>query len=111
MSLYSVEVPVGANLAPHQHPGLQMARINQGELTYTVVKGSVEVFEGTSTPGSPVKSKMVNAGTTETFKAGTTIAEKAGMIHQAKNIGTEPVKIDIAILVPKGDPFSVPAKK
>ena len=110
MSMYSVVVPVGASLAPHQHPGQQMGRIMAGELTYTVVKGEVTVFDGTSTPGTPVKSHQVTAGTTVVLKPGTTIAEQAGMIHQAKNVGSEPVKIDLAILVPKNDPFSIPAK-
>lgn len=111
MSMYSVEVPVGASLAPHQHPGQQMGRIMAGELTYTVVKGAVTVFDGTAKPGTPVKSHQVTAGNTVVLKAGTTIAEQAGMIHQAKNVGSEPVKIDLAILVPKDDPFSIPAKK
>lgn len=110
MSLYSVEVPSGAKIAPHQHPGLQLSRIMSGELTYTVDKGTLTVFGAPTTPGQPVSSRTVPAGTTLKLAAGTTVAEPKGMIHHAENAGGESVKIDISILVPQGDPFSIPAK-
>ena len=110
MTLYAVEIPVGASIAPHQHPGQQLARITAGELTYTVDRGTMTVFEGTGKPGEAVPSRSVTGPSTVTLGPGTTISEQAGMIHNAKNLGTEPVKIELSILVPQGDPLSVPAK-
>lgn len=79
-----------------------------GELTYTIEKGAVTIFEGTATPGQEVPSRQVSAPATVTLTAGTTIAESDGMVHQAKNNGSQPVEISLSILTPKGDPLSVP---
>ena len=46
LGLSRVDVPPGAQLALHRHPGVQIARIDEGVLTYTVVTGSVGVWRG-----------------------------------------------------------------
>jgi quercetin dioxygenase-like cupin family protein len=44
LGLSRVDVQPGAQLALHRHPGVQIARIDQGVLTYTVVTGAVNVW-------------------------------------------------------------------
>src|SRR5690606_33842153 len=39
LGLSRVDVPSGAKLPLHRHPGTQIARIDRGVLTYTVVTG------------------------------------------------------------------------
>ena len=108
LTQYAVTIPPGAAIAAHEHPGQQIGRITAGELTYTIDKGTLTIFEGTATPGHQVPSRTVTGPTTVTLTAGTTIAEADGMVHNAKNNGTVPVEITLSILTPKGDPLSVP---
>lgn len=108
LTQYAVTIPPGAAIAAHEHPGQQIGRITAGELTYTIDKGSLTIFEGTTTPGQQVPSRTVTGPTTVTLSAGTTIAEADGMVHNAKNNGTRPVEITLSILTPKGEPLSVP---
>jgi quercetin dioxygenase-like cupin family protein len=108
LTQYAVTIPPGAAIAAHEHPGQQIGRITAGELTYTIDKGTLTIFEGTSTPGQQVASRTVTGPTTITLTAGTTIAEADGMVHNAKNNGSTPVEITLSILTPQGDPLSVP---
>lgn len=110
LTQYHVTVPPGAAIAPHQHPGMQIGRVTSGELTYTVDKGAVTVFDGTASPGGTVASKQVAAPATITLTPGTTISEREGMVHQAKNNGSQPVELDLSIITPKGEPLSIPEK-
>lgn len=41
--LYRVVIPPGEQIPAHTHPGLQFGHIVEGELTYQVVEGTVEV--------------------------------------------------------------------
>ena len=43
LELIRVDVAPGAALAAHSHPGIQIASIASGELTYTVVVGEVRI--------------------------------------------------------------------
>jgi quercetin dioxygenase-like cupin family protein len=108
MTLYHVDVPPGAVIAPHQHPGQQISHVTAGTLTYTVIAETVTVVDP-PVDGKPGPAKAVTAPATIEVTAGQTLTEPAGEIHQATNAGTGVVSIDIAILVPLGDPLSVPA--
>lgn len=108
MTLYSVSIPAGAVIASHQHPGLQISNIRSGVLTYSVENGTVTVVDGLSGT-QPGPSKPVAAPATLQLGAGQTLYEPAGMIHSAKNLGGEPVVIELANIVPKEDPLSLPA--
>jgi quercetin dioxygenase-like cupin family protein len=110
LTLYHVDVPVGAVIAPHQHPGQQVSHVTAGTLTYTVLSGTVTVFDA-PVDGKPGPSHKVTGPATIEVRAGQSLTEPAGEIHRAANRGTVPVRIDIAVLVPKGDPISVPEKR
>ena len=36
-------IPLGVNLPPHTHPGMQIEKVEFGTLTYTVVKGAAKI--------------------------------------------------------------------
>lgn len=108
LTLYTVSVPPGASIAPHDHPGLQIGSIQSGTLTYTVLQGTVTVVDGTSN-GQPGPKKEVSAPATLTLGPGQTLYEPDGEYHMAKNLGSEPVVIQLASLVPKDDGLSQPA--
>lgn len=108
MTLYHVDVPPGAVIAPHQHPGQQISHVTAGTLTYTVISGTVTVVDP-PVDGKPGTSREVAGPATIDVTAGQTLTEPAGEIHRATNTGSDVVSIDIAILVPAGQPLSVPA--
>jgi quercetin dioxygenase-like cupin family protein len=108
LTLYHVDVPAGAVIAPHQHPGQQLSHVTSGTLTYTVISGQVTVFDP-PVNGKPGRSRTVAAPATIDVRAGQSLAERAGEIHRATNQSSTVVRIDIAVLVPRGDPLSIPA--
>ena len=78
------EIPPGMSSGRHKHPGIELAYILDGSMTV-------------EHDGSP----------TTTLKAGDAVMNKAE-IHNAKNIGTKPVKILAVYLVEKGKPMAEP---
>src|SRR5262245_48911392 len=46
LALSRVTIPPGVRLAPHRHPGTQVAYIDAGTLTYSVRTGLVRVVKG-----------------------------------------------------------------
>lgn len=104
MYLYRVEIPPGAAIEPHHHPGQQMARIESGTLTYTVIEGTLLVGRD----GSPEADEEVPAGETVQLEAGDSVFEAAGMVHEAANEGDEPVVIVLSSLFPTGEDLSIP---
>lgn len=102
--LYRVEIPPGASIDPHHHPGQQLARVQEGTLTYTVVEGTLEVGRD----GDDVPSETVEAGTTVELEAGDTVFEAESMVHQAENQGDVPVRILLTALFESGADLSIP---
>lgn len=109
LGLSRVTVPAGAALARHRHTGTQIARIDEGTLTYTVVRGSVTVRSGAA-DDNPTVVRRISAGQTGRIKAGQWIVEQPNVVHEAANRGTKKIVIYLATLLPNGDPPSVPAK-
>ena len=46
LTLIRYTIAPGAQLAAHVHPGVQMAEVDEGTLTYTIVSGTAEVRRG-----------------------------------------------------------------
>lgn len=107
LELTRVVVPAGARLAPHTHPGPQMAVISEGVLTYSVISNQVTVARAAGT--SNAKTDTVAAGTTTELRAGDVVSETPGMAHTARNSGSTPVVIYLSSLFPQGAPASSPA--
>lgn len=79
LELVSITIPSGANLPPHIHPGMQIGRVEFGTLTYTIVKGSAKITRADGT------EEILRAGQTTLLKAGDSLMEPGGTVHNAKN--------------------------
>ncbi len=107
MTLNRVDVAPGAKLAPHYHRGTQIARVDEGVLTYTVFTGGVVVRRGE--PGVDARVvRRIRAGQTGRIQAGQWIVEQPGTKHRAANRGGKPVVIYLAALLEDGAPPSTP---
>ena len=79
-------IPAGAVLPVHRHPGVQMATVSTGSLTYHVVShGSVTVNRANG------DQETVGPGRAVTFHRGDSWVEPVGMVHFAENHTDEPV--------------------
>ena len=101
LTLMRYTIAPGAKLSPHIHPGVQLAHIESGTLTYTVVEGTATVTraDGTVEP--------VTAPATTTLGPGDAVAENDGMVHFGANDTTEPVVILATLLTADGEDLAV----
>ena len=101
LELSRYTIPAGFVLPVHTHPGVQMATVELGTLTYHVIaNGEVPVTraDGTKETGLP--------GDTLTFTVGDSWVEPEGMIHYAENLTNEPVVLLATSLFEEGEPTS-----
>jgi quercetin dioxygenase-like cupin family protein len=99
LGLWHYRIPAGQELAPHTHPGVQMARVVSGELEYTVASGEGVLLraDGTSGPMGP--------GTYQ-LGPGDGVVEDPSVVHFAANRGDVPVTLISATLYDAGEPLS-----
>jgi quercetin dioxygenase-like cupin family protein len=109
LGLSRVTIPARTALAPHRHPGNQIAYIERGTLTYTVRTGVVRVFRGTA-DASPRLVATIRAGDTGRVRAGEWVVERQGDVHFGANRGRRPLVILLATLFTNGSPASIPVK-
>ena len=83
----AVEIPPGGREGRHTHPA---------EVYGFVLEGEIVVDR----EGEP----------TRTFKAGEVFSVKPGQIHEGRNEGTTPVKIDAVFVAEKGKPLTTQAQ-
>ena len=81
-----VEIAAGGRAGRHTHPG--------DEISY-VVDGQTEL--------------LVDGQPPRTVKAGESFVVPAGVVHDAHNVGTEPVRLVGVYVVEKGKPLASPA--
>jgi quercetin dioxygenase-like cupin family protein len=108
LELTRVIIPAGDEIAPHTHPGLQLAIITEGTLTYTVVDGEVTVHHNSGTDDET--SETVTSGQTVDLRPGSSVMEVPGMVHQAHNDSDQAVVIYLASLFPVDADPSSPAE-
>ncbi len=102
LTLIRYTIPPGAKLAPHTHPGVQMASIQSGTLSYTVVSGTATVKRADG-------SIEQLAGPTSTkLDKGDSVIELDGMVHFGADDTTEPVIILATLLTQDGKDLAVP---
>jgi len=107
VGLTRVVIPAGQSIAAHTHPGPQLAVILEGTLTYTVIRGEVQITRGS---GPDAKNETIKAGQTIDLNTGDSLVEIPGMAHSAKNAGKVPVVIYLSTLFPDGAPASSPVQ-
>lgn len=79
LSLTRYIIPAGAMLPVHYHPGIQMAAVEQGVLTYHVIDGELPVTRADGT------MEVITSGQTVELAEGDAWIEPEGMIHYAEN--------------------------
>lgn len=107
LGLARVTIPARTALAPHRHPGDQIAYIEHGTLTYTVRTGVVRIYRGAA-DASPRLVDTLRAGATGRVRAGEWVVERQGDVHFGANRGRRPVVILLATLFTTGSPPSIP---
>jgi oxalate decarboxylase/phosphoglucose isomerase-like protein (cupin superfamily) len=103
LTLIRYRIAPGAKLSPHIHPGIQLAAIESGTLTYTVEQGTATVTRGASTG----PTEQVSAPATITLGPSDTVSEVDGMVHFGQNDTTEPVVILATLLTEDGKDLAV----
>jgi quercetin dioxygenase-like cupin family protein len=81
ISVSTYEIPVGAKLPVHKHPYPRYAYVQSGTLR--------EIYPDT--------------GQTETYEQGKFVLEAVDQWHRAENVGSEPLKLLVIDLLPKGE--------
>ena len=102
LQLTRVIIPAGEGIAPHTHPGPQLAIIVSGTLTYTVIDGQATVTRAAATD----KQEVVTYKSGDTFELheGDSIMEPTKMVHKAENGTDQPIVIYLSSLFPQGEP-------
>jgi quercetin dioxygenase-like cupin family protein len=108
VELTRVVIPAGESIAPHTHPGPQLAVIVSGSLTYTVLEGEAELTRDAGTDDA--ETETIESGESVELEAGDSLIEPPGMVHQAENDTEDPVVIHTSSLFPEGEPPSSPAE-
>jgi quercetin dioxygenase-like cupin family protein len=101
LTLMRYTIAPGAQLSPHIHPGVQLAHIESGTLTYTVVSGTATVTRA----GGAVEA--VTGPTSTALAPGDSVAENDGMVHFGANETDEPVVILATLLTEDGKDLAV----
>jgi quercetin dioxygenase-like cupin family protein len=105
LALRRVTIPPGQRLEPHTHPGMQIAEIVEGTLTYEVFEGTVEVYRA----GKTDPELIVGPASTK-LDPGDSLVETPDDIHTGGNQGYETVILYTSTLFPEGADASTPRK-
>ncbi|MEA2511501.1 MAG: hypothetical protein QOJ59_988 [Thermomicrobiales bacterium] len=110
LDLVRYMIPSGTVLPVHVHPGMQVAWVGAGELTYHVLKGEVQIgpAAAASSATNPGPSELLSAGQVTVLKPGDWVVEVPGAVHYGENLGTEPVQLWATTLLQTGAPAAIP---
>lgn len=92
LQLVRYYIPPNISLPIHIHPGMQVAYVESGTLTYTVVEGTATYIRANGEMGE------LNAGETADFVIGDSVVEPQGMVHFGENKTDKPVILLVASL-------------
>ena len=99
LGLWQYVIAAGEELAPHTHPGWQLARITAGELEYSVISGEGVLLraDGSSEPMGPG---------TYVLATGDGVIENPELEHYGANRGEDVVTLISATLFEAGEPIA-----
>ena len=99
LGLWHYLIPAGQELAPHTHPGWQLARLTHGELEYTVLEGEGVLLraDGSHEPMGPG---------TYVLGTGDGVIENPELVHLGANRTDDVVTIISATLFEDGEPVA-----
>lgn len=92
LQLVRYYIPPNVSLPVHIHPGMQVAYVESGTLTYTVVEGTATFIRADGEFGE------LPAGETTEFNIGDSVVEEQGMVHFGENKTDKPVILLVASL-------------
>ncbi len=102
LALVEYTIPAGAVLPVHIHPGVQMATVESGTLTYHVIEnGSAPVTRADGT------EEIIGPGESTTFEVGDSFVEPEGMVHYGENLTDEPVVLLATSLLEADEPAAI----
>lgn len=104
LELVRYTIQPGTKLVAHHHPGMQLALIESGTLTYTVIEGTVTVHQADG------GTRTIGAGETGKIAPGEWIAEDETVVHFGANEGTEPVVILASSLLDAAEKPAIPVE-
>lgn len=102
LSVVRYTIPAGAELHAHIHPGVQVARIEEGELTYTIEFGAATIRRAAADA-----DEQVAGPATITLGPGDTVTEFATMVHFGANQTDRPLVIIATLLTADGEGLAV----
>lgn len=91
-----------AQLPAHIHPGVQMAAIESGTLTYTVIEGTAQVRRSGESA-----DQAVEGPTTIELGPGDAVVELADMVHFGANETDAPIVIVATLLTVTGEDLAI----
>jgi len=89
----------GAVIPNHIHPGAYLIYVESGDFGFTVIKGDAEITHGGSMDAEPIQ-----AGAEVVAHQGDSLFENGGVVHSARNAGSEPVVVITAALLAADQP-------
>lgn len=92
LQLVKYTIPPNISLPVHIHPGMQVAYVESGTLTYSVVEGEAHYTLANGETG------VLKAGETKDFGPGDSLVEAQGMIHYGENKTDEEVILIVSSL-------------
>jgi quercetin dioxygenase-like cupin family protein len=108
LTLVRYTIAPAAQLAPHIHPGVQMASILSGTLNYEIVSGTVTIQRAVGANGVPARTEALTGPAQTALRPGDTVIEEGQMVHFGSNRTSEAVVIS-ATLITEGSDLSLPA--
>jgi quercetin dioxygenase-like cupin family protein len=104
LQLEHITIAVGAGIPVHVHPGAYVISIEQGDFGFTVVKG-----EALWTKKGSTTAETITSGEEVIAHPGDSIYEDAGVVHSARNAGSDEVIVTTAALLMSGMPSLMPS--
>ena len=101
LTLVRYTIAPGARLPEHIHPGVQLASVQSGSLTYTVVSGTATIQRAGS------GTEAVTGPATVTLGPGDAVTETGDMVHFGANTTDQPVVILATLLTETGKDLAV----
>jgi uncharacterized RmlC-like cupin family protein len=101
LTLVRYTIAPGARLPAHIHPGVQVAAIESGTLSYTVVSGTATVRHKGGA------EERITGPATATLEPGDAVTETGDMVHFGANQGGTPLVILAALLTESGQELTV----
>lgn len=88
----------------HMHPGALVLHVESGELTYTVIEGTVQI-QRAATAGTPGPIEQLDAGQETVLRTGDWLFEQ-GVVHTSRNATSGETVVLVASLTAGDMPFT-----